>query len=68
MRPATRGEASLDAGKAVRVSVRCRQPPASIASCPRRRDLPLPKTVKRAITTSKLPEIWRKSVNNGGKT
>src|SRR4051794_17764441 len=46
---------------------RCRQSPASVASYPQRRQLPLPKLVKRAILTSNRQELGEYRLSSGWK-
>jgi hypothetical protein len=42
-------------------ALRCRQPPPSIASCPRRRQFAVAQADQGVILASKSPGIWRMS-------
>jgi hypothetical protein len=42
-------------------ALRCRQPPASIASCPRRRQFVVARADQEGDPDSKQPGIWRMS-------
>jgi len=57
----TRGEACLDAGKAVRLSVSVLSTAGFDRLLPAKGNLPLSEPVKRAILASKSPRIWRMS-------